>query len=144
MEAYRKKLSKRITFTIIYGAVVLTIAVVGVFGNFFQTEPFALGYMSGFCMGLLAVMIFLLVKYRRALQDDERLRKLYVQETDERNSFIEAKTGGMATNAIMFGLALASVVAGFIDQTVFETLLGSTIFAALVKGGLKIYYCRTM
>ncbi len=142
MEAYRKNIRKRVAFVIVYCALVLGICLLGLIGDVASEDAFAVSYLSGFGIGLLAVMLMRLWKYRRALRDETRLKALYVYETDERNRYIDGKTGGTATVFLLCTFALASIAAGFFDRTVFYTLVGSTLFIALAKGSLKLYYHR--
>lgn len=78
-----------------------------------------------------------------ALRDEAKLKALYIKETDERSLAIEEKIGGIGINLIIAGLGLSTVVAIYLNQTVFLTLLGAFAFSVLIKGGLKVYFRRT-
>ena len=103
-------------------------------------EIFILGFQTGVIIAMVAFLVSFFVKSSMAMRDPERLKKLYVSETDERNLFIQQKTGSVGMNIVMYGVAAAAVVAGNINETVFFTLLCACIFITLVRGVLKLYY----
>ena len=104
------------------------------------TDGFITGFQVGGVLVLVALLVSFMVKNMMALRDPERLKKLYISCTDERNLFILQKTGSVGTNIILYGLAVATAVAGNVNNTVFFALLASTLFVASVKGVLKILY----
>ena len=63
-------------------------------------NPHLSDYMSGFQLGLLsgilAVALFTIVRYQKALKDENRLKQLYYEEHDERNRYIHWKSGASA------------------------------------------------
>lgn len=68
--------------------------------------------------------------------------KLYftLMGNDERKMQIMEKTGAVRINICIVELGFATMISGFFNEIVFFTLLGATIFIALVKGMFKIYY----
>jgi len=145
MEKFRKTLKNRVIFGGIYSvAVIAAVAVFFCRPDLFEgrAPDFALGYNVGFFAGLEAVMAFLLVKYIAALINEEKLKALYVRENDERYRYIQSKIGGAGINIVLAGLAAGVVISGFIDFTVFVTLLCALLFTALVKLSLKLYYTK--
>ena len=104
------------------------------------------GFIDGFQVGvascLLGVMIIFAVKYFIAISRPDRLKKLYIFETDERRIFIKQKTGNLGMNIIIYGLAVGTSVAGNLNNTVFFSLLGACLFVTLVRGIMKLYYNR--
>jgi len=145
MEKFRKALKNRVIFGGIYSVVVIAAVVV-----FFcrpelfegRAPDFALGFNGGFFAGLEAVMAFLLVKYIAALRNEKKFKTLYVYENDERYRYIQSKIGGVGGNITLAGLAAGVVVSGFVDFTVFVTLLCTLLFTTLVKLSLKLYYSK--
>lgn len=101
---------------------------------------FAWGFQAGAIGGLELVLVFLTVWYLISMRDEKALKKLYIQENDERTLMIMQKTGAIGMTVCSIGLAFAAVIASFFDQTVFFTLLGSAVFTAVVRGALKVYY----
>lgn len=146
MEKYRQNMKKR-AILLIAGVVVLTI----IFGasHFlsnryfnalnFQKEFFE-GAQAGFFMGLETILIFFTVKTLVALSSDEKLKKQYIRENDERFALIKQKSGHVSYFIILAGLALAIVISSFFNETVFFTLVGVLFFVEFVRIGLKIFY----
>ena len=76
----------------------------------------------------------------KATKDENQLKKLYIKENDERTIMIMLKTGAIGINICIIGLAFATIIAGYFNEIAFFTLLGSTLFVALIKGLFKVYY----
>jgi len=85
----------------------------------------------------IADMIF---RYRKALRSETELKKLYIEEMDERRKLIKDKIGGTGLNICLGGIATATIISGFFNEVVFLSLMGALIFMASVKGILKVYY----
>lgn len=107
-----------------------------------HTGDFIRGVQAGVFLGLLLVMLFFVFRYSHAVRNEAALKKLFVEETDERNRFIRDKIGGMGINLSIGLIAAASVVAGYFDRTVFFTLLGTLAAVVGVKGALEVVYRR--
>lgn len=103
---------------------------------------FAQGFELGAFLGMIGGLLLSLINNLGALRKPARLKELYIKETDERNLLIQQKTGLWGFSLMVFGLLLASIVAGFFDQTVFLTLLGALGFLSLIQLVLKLYYRR--
>ena len=145
MENFRKQLFNR---QILLVAGLLLAAAALVFTGRFEkgtTAPESLrgfidGFQVGIAMGLLAVLLIFAVKHFLAIRNPDRMKKLYIAETDERRLFIKQKTGDIGMNIISYGLVVGTAVAGNINDTVFLTLLGACLFVTAVRGFLKIFY----
>ena len=111
-------------------------------------NPHLSDYMSGFQLGLLsgllAVALFTIVRYQKALKDENRLKQLYYEEHDERNRYIHWKSGASAVNVSIILLLVAGVIAGYFNFTVFATLIASAVVTSIIRGGFKLYYCRSL
>ena len=105
-------------------------------------QSFISGFQVGIAAALLLVMFYFVIRFARAITNSERLRQLYITETDERNALIRQKTGSIGMNVTNFGLILGTVVAGNINDTAFLTMLAASLFVGLVHAFLKIYYRR--
>lgn len=68
------------------------------------------------------------------------MKKLYIQENDERKKLIRQMTGGMGLVVCMIGIAFAALIAAYFDQTVFLTLLGALVFIEAVMLMFKLYF----
>lgn len=98
------------------------------------------GFQTGVFIGLQLFMVIFITKYRKAIKSEDSLKKLYIEENDERKKLIRDKIGGTGLNFIIGSAAAAVVISGFFSETVFITLLAVLMFIAMVKGFLKLYY----
>ena len=109
-------------------------------------SEFIRGFIDGFQVGisacLLGVLIIFAVKYFIAISRPDRLKNLYIFETDERRIFIKQKTGNIGMNIIIYGLAVGTAVAGNLNNTVFFSLLGACLFVTSILGVMKLYFNR--
>jgi len=143
MDKFRSVLKRRLALAGVYSAAVLLLIGIGAAaGRAYAVADFIVGFNSGLCIGIQAVMIYHMARYQAALKDPEKLKSLYIEEHDERNRFIEAQIGGAGINVILGGLALGTVVSGFLNETVFFALLGALLFSVSVKGALKLYFYK--
>lgn len=141
MENFRNILKKRLVLSGVYNVMVIIFLVIGyVLGRKNEAPELAVGYASGFFVGIQFVMIYYICKYSAALKSDKKLKVLYIAENDERDNFIKSKIGGIGVNVILGGMALGTIITVFLNETVFFTLLFVLIFSLLVKGALKLYY----
>ena len=144
MEGFRKTIKKRITVYTVYCAAVLIVMAFGMLDVINEREGFTGGFISGINMGAFTgielLVVTSIIRFYRALKDESKLKQLHIAETDERCRFIRAQIGGTGINVIIGGLALGTVAAGYVNETVFFTLCGTLVFAALVKAVLKLIY----
>ncbi|HBZ40775.1 MAG TPA: hypothetical protein DEO50_02605 [Erysipelotrichaceae bacterium] len=105
-------------------------------------------FIRGFQLGIFAAMVSATVVriliYNAALRDDDKLRKLHIEETDERNQLIALKAGGFASLVELIVSVLATLVAGFFSNTVFFTLLGVVLFIVFLRLITKLVYQRIL
>jgi uncharacterized membrane protein len=143
MELLRRKLLRQI-FTV--SGLIIAILLMNVILIVFVPDS-ALGYSGdlheGYRYGLLGGMIGALggyaLKYYRAFRDPAKLRELYIRQTDERRHEI-GKNANMVTMKIsMIGLGVASIVASYFSNVVFETLY-LVLLALIVVNLLALVY----
>ena len=98
------------------------------------------GFISGASFGILALMLFGLVRNLRALKDEKKLKKLYIKENDERTIQIwkEARNSGMVT-FLLLGL-VAAIVAGYFNVTMSLTILACVFFNSAICLFFVLYY----
>ena len=145
MEEFKKKLLYR---QLLIWAGMLFACFAFIFSGRFEkaetASEFLRGFIDGFQVGLaaclLGVLIILAVKYFITISRPDRLKNLYIFETDERRMFIKQKTGNIGMNIIIYGLAVGTTVAGNLNDTVFFSLLGACLFVSAVRGVMKLYY----
>ncbi len=146
MEKYKKKIQIR---TILMSFVMIGLAVFYfVFPIYRKALPqipdFIRGFHTGAFVGVELAMVFFIVRFFVSLRTEESLKKLYIQENDERSKMILQKSGALGMGICMLGMAAGTVVAGFVNTTVFFSLLSALIFISLVRGCIKIYYHKIM
>ena len=103
-------------------------------------QGFIEGFQTGIIVALVGALIFFISRNFMAVNVPERLKKLYISETDERKLFIKQKSGSVGMNIVMYGLAVGTATSGNINDTAFFSLLSACIFVAIVRAFLKLYY----
>lgn len=137
MENYKKKLKNRSIFAGIY---IFATILLNVLATIFNNQSHATGFALGASTGIGAIMIAIIIKYRGALKNEEKLKQLYIAEQDERRIFINSKIGGTGIVIAIMLLGLATIIANYYNMTVFITLLATVFFLSILKGTLKAYY----
>lgn len=142
MGKFREKIRGRIIWLMVVG-ISLGISYLILFSNqdkLPQMPDFMMSFHGGVLFGIEILLIGDILKNLMAIRDEKGLKKLYIEENDERRVMIMQKTGAMGMAICIIGLGSATVISGFFNETVFFTLLGATLFTALIKGFFKIYY----
>ena len=148
MEQYKKVVKKKVGLMTGFSVMAaFFIALIGATGNIMARTNGPIsdminGFQVGIFIGLELSMLNFSAKYRKALKTEDELKKLYIEEHDERTKLIRNKIGGVGFNFSLGAIATATIMAGFLNQMVFITLLGVLCFMAIVKGCLKVYYRR--
>lgn len=143
MEKFKSTILKRIIGFIFYSVAVLGFAVFGIIAmnnNYPWINEKMISFDIGASAGIELVMVYYVAKYAGSITNEEKLRKLYIEETDERKEYISSKIGVNGLVIIMLSLLLGGIIAGYFNMTVFVTLIAAAIFCALMTLGLKIYY----
>ena len=105
-----------------------------------SAQDFVSGFQYGIIMGFLGILFFYIIRNLIAIRNPDRLKKLYISETDERKQFIRLNSGAEGIVFIIYGLAVGTAVSGNINAMVFFTLLGACFFAISVRVVLRLYY----
>ena len=98
------------------------------------------GMLSGASFGVLALMVFSLIRGTQALKDEKKLKKLYVMANDERQ--IQIWTAARASSmqvTLLIGL-VAGMIIGYFNMIVGTTILAVETLHAIVGGCFKLYY----
>jgi hypothetical protein len=144
MEKLRKKLLFKARWTT---AVIILLGIIDIVFMIYKDKlpdipEFVSGYQLGIFISVEVLLAVYVVKYVLAIKSDEALKKMYIQETDERKRMIRQMAGSNATLICYISLIIATVVAGYFNEAVFFTLLGVIVFTALVMGSLKLYFWK--
>ncbi|NMD37703.1 MAG: hypothetical protein GYA87_03360 [Christensenellaceae bacterium] len=142
MDNFKIKVQKRVMWATIYCVVFLTVAIVLMVYS--DKASYPMGFTSGFISGIVALAVAFIIKYIKALKNPEALRKLYIEETDERTKEIGAKVGHTSSIITLFVLAIAMLVAVFLNKTVFYTILATVLFISVLNATLKLYYNKKL
>lgn len=100
------------------------------------------GFVSGASFGVLALMVFGLVRNIRALKDEKKLKKLYVAENDERQILIYTHALRSAMQVCLILGLVAIIVAGYFSATVSMTLLICVLLTSVLCMLFKLYYSK--
>jgi uncharacterized membrane protein len=147
MIEYRKKLKSRL-FLLILGliaavAVVVTGSILSVKAETPEStyldgmvKGFPLGLFTGFCV----IMIVLIVLYIIALSKETALKKMYINENDERRKKIRDSAMGKSFFCTVGILVVGETVASFYNNVVAITLMSVLAVHVFAAAGLKLYY----
>lgn len=145
LDEFRNTLKLRLRLAIVYNSLVVVFLAAGNYlHERFNAPDFAIGFATGIFIGLEFLIVFYMVRYRAALQDDAKLKAMYIKENDERKQYIMTKIGSAGLNLVVGGLMLGALFSCFINMTVFVTLLCTLFATFLIKGALKLYYFRSV
>jgi len=145
MEKYKEIIRKRIRGVII---VTIFVAALVLLMHFFVMKSvdgasgYLFSFLEGGVVGLDLVALFHMIQYRKALDDDEKLKKMYNEEHDERMQYIKQKIGFPVFTAAGAVLIVGGLVAGYINSTVSYTMAACGFFIILYQLALKFYYMR--
>lgn len=109
-----------------------------------QANDFVFGFQLGLLCALLIMFLGNLVKYRKALKDNNLLKQLYYQENDERMCYINQQVGKSTMSVVTVIMVIATIITGYFNITVFCTMIAVTLLQVLIQIGLKWYYTNCM
>ena len=100
------------------------------------------GFITGASCGMIALMLFCLIRNLRAMKDEKKIKKLYVQTHDERTIQIQTLARNTAMQILLFIGLIATVIAGYFSITVSITILACTFVCSFTSLILACYYNR--
>lgn len=153
METYREKIKIQNIFLGVGCAVLAVFFVLGILGEagVVNLAPSVgdshwqsrwRGFASGASVGVLALLLFGLIRNLRALKDEKALKKLYIKESDERQAQIYTKSLCAAMRATLLLGLVTVIVAGYFSMTVSLTLLGAVLVISLLVLAFKLYFTK--
>lgn len=98
------------------------------------------GMISGAAFGVLVLMVIGLIRDIRAIRDEKKLKKLYVEANDERQNQIWTKARATSMQVTLLVGLVAGLVLGYFHMTVGITIMAVETIHALVAGAFKLYY----
>lgn len=143
MEGYRKELKKELIICrilmIIFLCLFIPVVLVDKSRSFISYLVYA-----GMLGGLIGVASGRFRNEKKALKDDESLKKAYVESHDERNILLGHKNSDITFAISMYGFALAGVISSFFSATVASTLFVSFLVICVVHLVTYWYYSKRM
>ncbi len=100
------------------------------------------GFATGASTAMLGFMIGGLIRNHKALKDEKALKKLYVNENDERTIQVWTSARAAAFQTFLLLGIVAAVVAGYFNMTVCITIIATLFCASMVVIGFKFYYAN--
>ena len=98
------------------------------------------GFISGASVGILALLVYGLIRNLRAIGDEKKLKKLYIRESDERQAQIETSAMCAAMRATLLLGLVSVIVAGYFSVTVSLTLLAAVLLISLMVMAFRLYF----
>ena len=141
MENFKKQIFKKLVVCIIFAVLTATVYI-AVYVLFSEKTMFSAGFSTGLFAAWITIIIANAVRYCSTLKDPEKLKKLYIAETDERTRLIHEKTASGSFTASVFILGLTTLIASFFSETITYVLAGVIGVMAIVKVSFKFYYDR--
>ncbi len=150
MEKFRRTIQKRIW---------MYIGVIAIFSFMLGAQAFGwftpavanehyVDFLSGFQFGILVavdlVCVYNVFYYLTALKDNEKLKKLYIKENDERELEIDKRSGMVSYKAMIIILIIAAVIVGYFSMEGFIALMGAALLEIIVRVVLYGYYSKTI
>lgn len=154
MEKFRKQIKKRLRtnvvlaiFLVVLFAVLMIMDATNAWSTFLPVEEngdnaFMAGFRTGFCTSLIGFAVVKAIIYARTLKDEQKLKAMYIKETDERNLLIEQKTSTASFAVTIIGLGVACVIVSFFSRPILYTLICVILFVSIVKAAFGIYYSQ--
>ncbi|CAM4304553.1 hypothetical protein [Saccharibacillus endophyticus] len=144
MHTFRQKVRTRIIVL-----TVLAMAVALIYTGFmlYRSElpilnSFTKGFHQGIFFGLELVILGFLAQNIKGSRSEAALKKMQIEENDERFSLIIQKTASMTCLVMFAALGVATVIAGFLNAAVFFALLGALLFMVILFYAMWIYFAK--
>lgn len=140
MKEFRKKLEKDLIW---YRLLIVLFLLLFVILVLIDKSKLNVSYF-GMLGGVIAVAVMRYLIIRKAIKDDEKLRKLYVETCDERSVYVAYRASEMAIRISTLGLFLAGIVASFYNMVVFNTLIAASLTVVIVYCIMAWYFGKKM
>ena len=98
------------------------------------------GFATGATTTMLGFMIVTVIRNHKALKDEQKLKKLYVKENDERTIQIWTSARAAAFQTFLLLGIVAAIIAGYFNMTVCSTIIATLFCASMVVIGFSFYY----
>lgn len=126
------KLKNRLIYGIAIAIVGIASFATGLYCRGSLLNEFLAGFYTGTGGGLFTVGIVLAIRCICVMRNEEKRKKVEIDENDERTRFITDRTGFITCMTMMAILYVASLVSGFLNLVVFFALVGATVLMILI------------
>lgn len=140
MEEFRKKITMRVSIITLITIIYLVFYVFLI--KYVKTDDRVVGFIVGAVIGIVSLLCFFSIKYRKALKNEDELKKLYNYENDERRKLIKEKTSKNTLIIILFSLPVFATIFGANNELVFKVIIGIFFYILIVFGVLKVYFIK--
>lgn len=141
MENFKKSLKKRVLFGTVY---CLAVPVLTILLHLIVGSTKAAGFTSGFATGIAGVTFTFVIRYARALKDEEKMRAIYIKENDEREQAIAARTAKSTFYTMLVMLSVAMLVTAYVNWQICIVLVIVTLILALTTVIWNAYYSKKL
>lgn len=100
------------------------------------------GMVTGAAGGIIGSLLASIRRINKALRDEKELKKLYVEENDERQKQIWTSARALSMQIFLMGGLVAAIVAGYFNVTVSITILACVVIHSLLGAACKLYYSK--
>ncbi|MBE6533475.1 MAG: hypothetical protein E7678_00670 [Ruminococcaceae bacterium] len=142
MEKFKKNIKQKFIVTTIAYIVMFSAAIILSMLNAFEILTPVTGD-TAFCGGLIGggvVMLGHALNYRKGLKNEEKLKELYIKDTDERSVVIYKSTYSLASYLLVILMLIAAIIFAYINSVICYTLLTVLIVFAILISISSLYY----
>lgn len=142
MEDFKKTIQKR---NRLLKCGVLMVIILSIVLYFVPIDPkleHGISFQMGMLIGSAFIGIFFVYKYSRSLKDEVALKKLQINEHDERKKMIAQKTSQSALIATVAVMLLVACIMMYINQLVAFVMICAIYGILFMTFAFKIYYCK--
>lgn len=144
---YRKTLKKRMCMyyiMILLGAITLTLSIIFSTGSLAYLSSFLSGVYSGIGSALIAIGIVFIIRTRKLLKDEAKLKQKMLEERDERNQMIIQKAMCSASTILLIVAYISLIISGIFNLVVFWTLWIILIVYMVIFISLLVYFNKKL
>ena len=146
MEKYKISLKKKsitlITIAIALYVTAMVLEILYVLNVLVPADQYIMSGIFSGCIGAGTSSLVMGLYVKRILKNEEKFKKFYIENTDERRLLLERNTIYMAATILIVLLFIVALVFAYIDLTVTVTLFAVffVFFAIILLAGL--YYAK--
>ncbi|WP_226673527.1 hypothetical protein [Rossellomorea aquimaris] len=144
MEEFQRGIQTRIKLYHLISALSFLVIVIPTTLNrqIWGEDDFTHGVQIGVFIGLQLILLLKSKKLRASIKNTQTLKHLYIEMNDERKKMIDAKSESMSFTIMAGSIAIATIVSGFYNHTIFITLIVTLCFILFLKAVLKYLYSK--